>query len=195
MPPFPPQGPSGRFPCVIGSTAALRLPVARPAVASFPSFGGTAAAPWASSRSRPRRASCGPGVVHRNPQPDHDGDAGPPRFLGNPNVYMPCSSTPAGPLRSPLQHLGVAFRQCRRRRLPRSPNFEAQSHGRPLAVYASQAGSPHRHARLASGWLASLVRAGRDYPLGPKERFQLILPPFPGFAWRTLKVSRFENLI
>ena len=31
---------------------------------------------------------------------------------------------------------------------------------RSLAVYASQGGLPHHHARLASGWLASL--SGRD---------------------------------
>jgi hypothetical protein len=40
-----------------------------------------------------------------------------------------------------------------------------------LAVYASQDGSPHRHARLASGCWSSFAR--RDsYPQGFNERFQ-----------------------
>ena len=40
-----------------------------------------------------------------------------------------------------------------------------------LAVYASQDGSPHRHARLASGCWSSFAR--RDsYPRGFSERFQ-----------------------
>src|ERR1700694_4841820 len=49
---------------------------------------------------------------------------------------------------------------------------------RPFAVYASQSGLLHRHARLASGWLANL--SGRTgYPLGPTERFQIISSSFP----------------
>ncbi len=42
-----------------------------------------------------------------------------------------------------------------------------------LAVYASQDGSPHHHARLASGFwlLVQLCQAGL-YPQGFSERFQ-----------------------
>jgi hypothetical protein len=36
---------------------------------------------------------------------------------------------------------------------------------------------------LPDGWPA--LPGGVGYPLGPNERFQVILPPFPGFAWRT----------
>jgi hypothetical protein len=42
-----------------------------------------------------------------------------------------------------------------------------------LAVYASQYGSPHSHARLASGCWPALP-GGIGYPQGPSERFQSI---------------------
>ena len=75
-----------------------------------------------------------------------------PRFLGDPRVCLPCSSTPTGP-----PHLAFAARRC----CPRSSHDEGTddyslsklSHTAfTLAVYASQAGSPRHHARLASGW-------------------------------------------
>ena len=43
---------------------------------------------------------------------------------------------------------------------------------RSLPVYASQPGLPPLRATLGSGW--SLAFAGRDHPLGPNGRFQLI---------------------
>ena len=48
----------------------------------------------------------------------------------------------------------------------------------PLAVYASQDGSLRRHARLASGWLASLVRAGitTRWVLPKGFRLSILLP-------------------
>jgi hypothetical protein len=66
-------------------------------------------------------------------------------------------------------------------------NFEAQSHG------------PLTHCLRFAGWVAPPPRktrfrmagqpcpGGTDYPLASNERFQLIHPPFPGFAWRTPK--------
>src|SRR6266542_2359658 len=50
-----------------------------------------------------------------------------------------------------------------------------------LPDYASQPGSPPNHATLGSGW--SLAFAGRACPAGFVRRFQLTLPPSPGFAW------------
>jgi hypothetical protein len=54
-----------------------------------------------------------------------------------------------------------------------------------LAVYASQGGLPHHHARLTSGWLASL--SGRDLVTRwvPMKGFRSFHSPFPSFAWRT----------
>jgi hypothetical protein len=59
---------------------------------------------------------------------------------------------------------------------------------RSLAVYASQDGLPHHHARLASGWLAGL--SGRDWvPAGFQRKVSgECHSPFPGFAWRTEKL-------
>jgi len=56
-----------------------------------------------------------------------------------------------------------------------------------LAVYASQGESPHRHARLASGWLPAF--AGQDFLLlGSLRRVSKMatssLPPSPGLTWR-----------
>jgi len=77
---------------------------------------------------------------------------GPPTFLGNPIVLLPCSSTPAGPLTS--GHCDAATRPplTPRRRLPRAKILSRLNHmASALAVYASQRRLPERHARLASG--------------------------------------------
>ena len=70
-------------------------------------------------------------------------------------------------------------------------NFGAQSHGLPTRCLRFVGCLPHRHARLASGWLASLFRAGVNTRWVLPKGFRLFLPPFPGFAWRTqIKVSK-----
>ena len=76
-------------------------------------------------------------------------------------MYVPCSPTPAGPLA--LGHycasvLSSTFVTVSTPAI--SPISRLNHTARSLAVYASQGGLPHRHARLASGWLASL--SGRD---------------------------------
>lgn len=96
------------------------------------------------------------------------------RFLGNPSGHCPCSSTPAGSGR-----LSGPWVSCLTQPPPMSTTkapsglYFRGSITRPLtsAVYASQDGSPHHHARLASGcWSGS---ARRDsYPQGFSERFQ-----------------------
>src|SRR5215471_6341320 len=87
--------------------------------------------------------------------------AGPPRFLEDPVVNMPCSPTPVGPPRSAATALRCCLPPNGKRRPPRQILISGLNHTAcPLAVYASQGGLLHRHARLASGWLASLVRAG-----------------------------------
>jgi hypothetical protein len=98
------------------------------------------------------------------------GNSGFLRFLGNPNVLMPCSWTPAGPRRQAIRRL---------RHGPRCSDDEG-SHDKALsgldsrawarAVYASSLGSPQDHARLASGCLASFP-GGIGYPQGSYERF------------------------
>ena len=71
-PPFPPRGPSGRFPRFRGNMKALRLPAAHLASLRF-------------LRSAIPRSLAE--------------TAGPPRFLGSPCACAPCSSTPVGPRR------------------------------------------------------------------------------------------------
>jgi len=95
------------------------------------------------------------------------------RFLENPDGHCPCSSTPVGP-DAPYGTKCDA---------PDAAPACVQDEGSPrlvisglnhttfdLAVYASQDGSPHHHARLASGCWPSFAR--RDsYPQGSNERF------------------------
>jgi len=64
-------------------------------------------------------------------------------------------------------------------------NFEAQSHGPPTYClrFARWVTPPPRKTRFRMAGQPCPGRSG--YPLGPIERFQLLHPPFPGFAWRT----------
>jgi hypothetical protein len=85
---------------------------------------------------------------------------GSPTFLGNPHCALALLSDPgrthaSGPCdalaRPPL---------CPRRRLPQFVLSRLNHTASALAVYASQAGLPRRHARLASGcWPSSSGRA------------------------------------
>ena len=71
--------------------------------------------------------------------------------------------------------LGCSLPFVRKRRLPRYENLSKLHHtAYPLAVYASQGGSPHHHARLASGCWPALP-GGSGYPLGPIARFQVAM--------------------
>ena len=110
-----------------------------------------------------------------------------PRFLGNPNVDMPCSSTPAGPA-GPGQFspADAAFRSRNGVGSRDGIILSGLIHTAcPLAVYASQPRSPSDHARLASGcW--PLCRAGLDTRWVPLQGLAFhIAPPCPGFTWRT----------
>ena len=122
----------------------------------------------------PRRTSGWPGVYCAGcPFPAGNVETtGLPRFLGNPGVNMPCSSTPTGPA-GPGQFspTDAAFRSrngvgSRDDKILSGLNHTACS----LAVYASQPGSLPDHARLASGCWPALP-GGIDYPLGSTARF------------------------
>ena len=124
----------------------------------------------------PRRTGGGPGVYCAGcPIPALNVETtGLPRFLGNPGVGVPCSSTPTGPagpgLYSPTDaafrsHKGVGSRDGK---IISGLNHTAH----PLAVYASQPGLLPNHARLASGCWPTLP-GGIDYPLGSTARFSV----------------------
>ena len=96
------------------------------------------------------------------------------RFLGNPGGHCPCSSTPAGSGRLSGPRVSCLTRPppVSTTKAPRRLVLSGLNHTTfDLAVYASQDGSPHHHARLASGCWSSFAR--RDsYPQGFNERFQ-----------------------
>jgi hypothetical protein len=110
---------------------------------------------------------------------------GTPRFLGNPNVPMPCSVTPAGPT-SPGPCGESAWPPfTARRRLPHRGNFGARSHGLGtgclrFARWVSRSGRKTRF------WLlAKLYQAGLSTRRVPTKGFRDVLvtslPPFPSF--------------
>src|SRR5512139_895216 len=92
--------PWGGFPCITGTTECsdCLLPFPPRFVLFAPFEGGT---------QPPRAWGCSPGSPYRITSVETEG---PPRFLGDPNVLMPCSQTPAGPPRQALRRLGAAFR-------------------------------------------------------------------------------------
>ena len=96
-------GPVGSVPQVRRYYEALRLPAVRPASLRSPSARGYRRAPMGSLRSGPRCAPRRPGELPSAsptwPLPSTE-TTGPPRFLGNPFVHVPRSSTPVGRERS-----------------------------------------------------------------------------------------------
>ena len=156
----------GRFPCIVGRIAALRLPVARP-----------------------RRPS-----LTRASVPTFRQEAtGPPRFLGIPCVYAPCSLTPAGPpCRAVAPNRATARRCCRtpleQQRLPQR-YFGALSHGiytRCLRFAARVTPGP-RKTRFRA--VANLLRVDGAKLTSTGIQHEVSLsswhPPHPGLSWRT----------
>jgi len=147
-------------------------------VASFPSLRGTAA-PWVSLPQTQDATPAGQGFSPESPNRFMDGGNRTSQVPAGPTMSVPCSPTPAGPLRSATAALRCCLPPFGRRRLPRLPNISRLDHtARTSAVYASQGGLPHRHARLASGGWPTLP-GGTGYPPGPNERFQVIPSSFP----------------
>src|SRR5208282_4677112 len=155
--PFPPRGPSGRFPRFIGNTkhSDFLPPFAR----RFVSFASRyRRAPCASLPPTQGTTPAGRGIAYRIPQHRFiDGGDRTSQVPGGPAMNVPCSANPVGPPRSATAALRCCLSPNGRRRLPPQILISGLNHtARTLAVYASQGGSLHRHARLASGWLACL---------------------------------------
>ena len=193
--PFPPPGPSGSVPRLHQYCRTLRFPAAHPAALrclrlAVPIFARLFAP--VDSRTRRRR----PGVFDYPVTPrsgSYAEAAGPPRFLGNPSAYMPCSLTPVGPPRQAISALQCCLPPYSKRRLPRREPFGAQSHGLHTRCLRSVTTVTRSHVRLASGCWPSF--AGRDWlPAGSLCRvseFVTSHPPCPGFSWRTNTISGF----
>ncbi len=128
--PFPPRGPSGRFPRFPGTMkhSDFPPPLARRFV-SFASRYRRCALGFAPADAR--RSACGPGVCCpaspyrslRRRRQDLPGS------WRTPTVDVPCSSTPADLHARPLLRFGVAFRLLDGVGSHDRNNFEAQSHG------------------------------------------------------------------
>jgi hypothetical protein len=144
------------------------------------SLRGTANAPW-TSLPRPQGATAaGLGLFTGSPKPvSLTETTGPPRFLEDPAMNVPCSSTPAGPLRSATTALRCCLSLFGRRRTPATFRISGLNHtARALAVYASQSGLPTAaQDSLPDRWPA--FPGGTDYPLGPNEGFRFIPSSFP----------------
>jgi hypothetical protein len=129
--------------------------------ASLPSLGDTTRAlvfrPHAAERCHGRSSGVGHPVSPAGSLSVET--TGSPTFLGNPIVLLPCSPTPAGPTHQAMQCAGAAPAVS----TTKAPTFvlsRLNHTASALAVYASQAGSPRHHARLASGcWPHSSGRA------------------------------------
>ena len=90
---------------------------------------------------------------------------GPPRFLGNPCMDMPCSSTPAALPCQAIRQGRVAFQHLKTVGDCHYHNFGALSHGLSTRCVRFAAAVTRHHATLAAGWWLAL--AGWDFhPLG-----------------------------
>jgi len=134
-----------------------------------------------------RRYGCGPGVGHRSPLTGFiDGGDRTSQVPGEPHyeralLFDPGGTSALGHYRASMLPSAFLTASAPARTVISGLNPTAHS----LAVYASQGGSPHHHARLASGWLTSLGRAGLTTRWVPMKGFRSFHSPFPGFAWRT----------
>lgn len=161
----------------------------------LPSLGGTAiATPFScpAARAAPAagpRGGDGPGVLLRRlPLPAMLAETtGIPRFLGNPDVDVPCSPTPAGPVGQAIlgptdaafrSHNGVGSRDGR---------FFRGSMTRPahwLSTLRSRDCSRTTQDSLPAA--GQLCRVGLTTHWVPMQGLALhSAPPCPGFAWRT----------
>ncbi len=171
---------------------------------SFPSLGDTTVASSVRSVAARDAKATRPGVFSL--LPGHSAKAACVRGKGRisqvpaepRSPVCTCSSTPAEPTRDSPIAPRPAWPPLRETQgLQRTRLLKLNDTASRLAVYASQAGSPRHHARLASGcWLDST--AWDSHPQGPNERFQLLIPhqhpPFASFLARSPFLPSFSSL-
>jgi hypothetical protein len=184
---FPPQGPSGTFPCFIGtvksSDSSLTVPPCFVAFAWRYHLCARSFAPGVDERSVAR-----PGLFfYRAARPVSVGWSGRglPGSWGTPLRACP-GLRPRWDLHARLFGVSVLPSLRVRRRLPRVAPFEAQSRSRcaPCVRFADEVALDPRNTRF---WLvASLCQAGVVTCWVPSIGFVATsIPPIPGFAWRT----------
>ncbi len=134
---------------------------------------------------RPRRALGGFGKpgLHTSGQASEEASR-PPRFLGDPLAFVPCSRTPEGPLVLAFSTLAVLPSAIPTASAPSTvPISGLNRTARPLAVYAPQPGSPRVHARLASGCWPALPGGIRTHRV-PLRGFRAGLSALPSSSSR-----------
>ena len=165
---------------------ALRLPAAPPASLRFLRSAVPPLRLGLCSRSRKTLRLRAWGCSPESPYRFFDGDDRSSQVPGEPRYERALLFDPGGT--SALGHCRASVLSSAKSTTstPTMSSISGLNHtAHSLAVYASQGGLPHHHARLASGWLASLIRAGVATRWVPLKGFRFIHPPFPGFAWRT----------
>jgi hypothetical protein len=167
---LPSTGSLGSVPPLHWYYEALRLPAALRASLRFLRFALPSCALSFAPRGA-RRSAHGPGVIYRIPQTGFiDGDDRISQVPGGPRYERAVLSDPGGT--AALGHCRASMSPSARltASAPARSIISRLNHtARPFAVYASQGGLPHRHARLASGWLANL--SGRDWlPAGSQRK-------------------------
>jgi hypothetical protein len=163
------------FPCFFGTTRRSdSLTTLPPGFVLLRRSGTTAtrlSLSWVSGAHLPRAR-----VVDRLPQPASDVESsGPPRFLGDPLVHVPRSSTPARPRSQAFAAPRCCLPLVQRRRLSRRSNFRG-SITRPahwLSTLRSSGCPDTTQDSLPAGGL--LCRAGFE-PAGSLVRFPFCLP-------------------
>ena len=170
--PLPSTGSSRvEFPGLVGTIKALRLPAARLAALRFLRL----AIPREHSPFAPDTAECcrvGPGVGHPVAPAGISSmeTTGSPTFLGNPMCLCPALRPRRDRRVRPLRHADAAP-ALTTTKAPTIPLSRLNHTASALAVYASQGGLPHHHARLASGCRPGST--GRAFhPQGSNKRFQ-----------------------
>ena len=180
--PLPSTGSCGSVPRLHRYYEAFRLPAAHPAALRCLRLAVPLCALVFRSRRRPNAAAAGQGLldIPAAPRAGHRAEtAGPPRFLENPSVLMPCSSTPVGPPRQAISTLRCCLPWLLQRRLPRLPLAGLYHTACSLAVHAS---SPRSLAATQDSLptAGQALSGGAGHPLGSLARFQsslhLILP-------------------
>jgi hypothetical protein len=174
-PPFPPPGP-----CGAGSPAS---PVIRRSSDSLPpiptpfvsSGAGTTVHSLLSLPSFSRACADGPGLG--SPGRPLPGSftvetTGPRRFLRDPMVHAPCSTTSVGPPCQAIAALRCCRRTVRRQRLPHSEQFRG-SITRPIHSLSTLRRSGHPDLRKTRFWLlARLCQAGLVTRRVPQKGFR-----------------------
>ena len=125
-------------------------------------------------RSRGPDAGPGPGALRlAAPRQLRTETDGPLKFPGNPSVPMPCSQTPAGPLRQAIRRSGAAPVEMKTKATHDIMTFEAQSHGFSTRClrFAHRLSPPD--ARLASA-VGQLYGAGLQ-PAGFRRKVSSML--------------------